>query len=29
VGDEVKVQSPGGVKELEIRKLTTIHDEVK
>jgi transcription elongation factor GreA len=28
-GDVVKVQSPGGVKELEIRKLTTIHDEVK
>ena len=25
-GDTVKVQSPGGVKELEIRKLTTIHD---
>src|SRR5258706_9679421 len=29
IGDEVKVQSPGGVKELEILKLTTIHDEVK
>ncbi|HTP34949.1 MAG TPA: transcription elongation factor GreA [Candidatus Acidoferrales bacterium] len=27
VGDEVKVQSPGGTKQLEIRKLTTIHDE--
>jgi transcription elongation factor GreA len=26
VGDEVKVQSPGGVKELEILRLTTIHD---
>jgi transcription elongation factor GreA len=26
VGDVVKVQSPGGVKELEILKLTTIHD---
>ena len=26
VGDTVKVQSPGGVKELEILKLTTIHD---
>jgi len=25
-GDSVKVQSPGGVKELEILKLTTIHD---
>jgi transcription elongation factor GreA len=25
-GDVVKVQSPGGVKELEILKLTTIHD---
>jgi transcription elongation factor GreA len=29
VGDEVKVVSPGGTKELEIRKLITIHDEVK
>ena len=28
VGDEVKVQSPGGIKELEILKLTTIHDVV-
>jgi transcription elongation factor GreA len=27
-GDIVKVQSPGGVKELEILKLTTIHDVV-
>src|SRR5262245_14718417 len=26
VGDEVKVQSPGGVKEFEILKLTTIHE---
>jgi transcription elongation factor GreA len=26
VGDTAKVQSPGGVKELEILKLTTIHD---
>lgn len=26
VGDVVKVQSPGGAKELEILKLTTIHD---
>src|SRR5436305_6669095 len=26
VGDTVKVQSPGGLKELEILKLTTIHD---
>jgi transcription elongation factor GreA len=25
-GDVVRVQSPGGVKELEILKLTTIHD---
>jgi len=25
-GDEVKVQSPGGVKELEVLKVTTIHD---
>ena len=25
-GDVVQVQSPGGLKELEIRKLTTIHD---
>ncbi|HXA50736.1 MAG TPA: transcription elongation factor GreA [Candidatus Acidoferrum sp.] len=29
VGDEVKVQSPGGVKELEILKLSTIHDEAQ
>ena len=29
VGDEVKVQSPGGQKQLEIRKLTTIHDEAE
>lgn len=28
-GDVVKVQSPGGVKELEILKLTTIHDSVQ
>jgi transcription elongation factor GreA len=28
-GDLARVQSPGGLKELEIRKLTTIHDEVK
>ena len=27
-GDVVKVTSPGGSKELEIRKLTTIHDAV-
>lgn len=27
VGDTVKIQSPGGVKELEILQLTTIHDE--
>jgi transcription elongation factor GreA len=26
VGDEVKVMSPGGVKDLEILKLTTMHD---
>jgi len=26
VGDLAKVQSPGGMKELEILKLTTIHD---
>jgi transcription elongation factor GreA len=28
-GDSVKVTSPGGSKELEIRKLTTIHDSAK
>ncbi|MGA2267369.1 MAG: transcription elongation factor GreA [Bryobacteraceae bacterium] len=28
VGDVVRVQSPGGVKELEVLKLTTIHDAV-
>ena len=27
VGDSVSIQSPGGVKELEIVKLSTIHDE--
>ena len=27
VGDTARVQSPGGTKELEILKLTTIHDE--
>ena len=26
VGDVARVQSPGGVKEMEILKLTTIHD---
>ena len=26
VGDEVKVQSPGGMKELEILKLQTMHE---
>ena len=29
VGDVAKVQSPGGSKELEILKLTTIHDEIE
>ena len=29
VGDEVKVTTPGGVKELEILKLVTVHDEVE
>jgi transcription elongation factor GreA len=29
VGDTVRVQSPGGVKELEILKVTTIHDMVE
>ncbi|MBZ5724358.1 MAG: transcription elongation factor GreA [Acidobacteriia bacterium] len=28
VGDVVRVQSPGGVKELEILKLATIHDAI-
>jgi transcription elongation factor GreA len=27
VGDIVNIQSPGGIKELEILKLSTIHDE--
>jgi transcription elongation factor GreA len=26
VGDVVKIQIPGGMRELEILKLTTIHD---
>src|ERR1051326_3302025 len=29
VGDVVKVQIPGGLKELEILKLTTIHETAK
>ena len=29
VGDEVRVTSPGGIKDLEILKLTTIHDVVE
>ncbi len=29
VGDVVRVQSPGGMKELEILKLTTIHDAIE
>jgi transcription elongation factor GreA len=29
VGDMVKIVTPGGTKEFEILKLTTIHDEVK
>ncbi len=29
VGDVVKFQSPGGVKELEVLRLTTIHDVVE
>jgi transcription elongation factor GreA len=29
VGDVAKVQSPGGTKELEVLKLTTIHDAPK
>ena len=28
VGDTARVQSPGGVKEMEILKLTTIHDAI-
>jgi transcription elongation factor GreA len=28
-GDEVKVQSPGGLKQLEVLKLTTMHDAVE
>jgi transcription elongation factor GreA len=27
VGDEVKVQTPAGIKEFEIKRLKTIHDE--
>jgi transcription elongation factor GreA len=29
VGDEVRVQSPGGVKDLEILRLSTIHDGIE
>ena len=28
VGDDIKITIPGGVRELEILKLTTIHDHV-
>ena len=28
VGDDIKITIPGGVRELEILKLTTIHDNV-
>ena len=28
IGDVVKIQSPGGARELEILELTTIHDQV-
>jgi len=28
VGDEVRITIPGGLKELEILKLTTIHEAV-
>ena len=28
VGDEVRIQIPGGVREMEIVRLTTIHDEL-
>ncbi|MCX6624142.1 MAG: transcription elongation factor GreA [Acidobacteria bacterium] len=28
-GDVVKIQSPGGIKELEILKLTTVHQSLK
>jgi len=27
VGDEIKVQTPAGVKEFELVRLKTIHDE--
>jgi transcription elongation factor GreA len=27
VGDEVKVQTPAGIKEFEVTRLVTIHDE--
>ena len=29
VGDEVKIPIPGGVREVEILELTTIHDQAK
>jgi len=29
VGDTVKIQIPGGLRELEILKLTTIHEMVE
>ena len=29
VGDTVKIQIPGGIREMEILSLTTIHDAAK
>jgi transcription elongation factor GreA len=29
VGDEIKIQIPGGVREMEVIELTTIHDVLK
>ena len=28
-GDEVKVTTPGGARNFEIRRLTTLHDEAE
>jgi hypothetical protein len=27
-GDEVKVVTPGGARQFEIKRLTTLHDEI-
>ena len=28
-GDEIKVTTPGGARQFEIKRLTTLHDELE